>query len=195
MVLNFLIIFISYFLGNISFSYILTRIKLKQDIREFGSGNAGTTNVLRVLGKKYAVMVLVGDVLKGITAVVLGLIFSTDYLVVTLCGLAVILGHNWPAVMHFKGGKGIATSIGVFMLYDPTIALICISSGIFIIAVSRFVSLGSILGMTMLPFVALFYGRSKEELILSLFVSIITIYKHRSNINRLLKGTENKLKF
>lgn len=193
--LNILIITVSYLIGNISFSFILTKIILKQDIRNFGSGNAGTTNVLRVLGKKYAFMVLAGDTFKGMAAVILGLIFTTDHLYVTLCALAVILGHNWPALMQFRGGKGIATSIGVFIIYDPSIALSCVVFGIIIIAISRYVSLGSLLGMVILPFVTYFTARPWEEIILTIFISVITIYKHRSNIKRLINKNENKLKF
>ena len=191
---NIVLVFISYFIGNISFSYVLTRIKLKEDIREFGSGNAGTTNVLRVLGKKYAIMVLAGDMLKGICAITIGILFTTNDLFLVMCGLAVILGHNWPVLMGFRGGKGIATSIGVFIIYDPIIALVCLSFGISIILISRYVSLGSILGMAVLPIIVVLFGRIPEELILSIFISLITIYRHRSNISRLINRNESKLK-
>lgn len=189
-----IIVLICYLIGNISFSFLLTKLKLKKDIREFGSGNAGTTNVLRVLGKKYAVMVLIGDVLKGVVAVLIGKFFGSSQIVTILCGLAVVIGHNWPALMNFRGGKGIATSIGVFLMYDPIVALICIAIGIIIIAVSKYVSLGSISGMAIFPLVTLLFSRGTENFIFAFIIAVIAIYKHRANIGRLIKGTENKFK-
>lgn len=189
-----IIVIICYLIGNISFSFLLTKLKLRKDIREFGSGNAGTTNVLRVLGKKYAVMVLSGDVLKGVVAVLIGKFFGSSQIVTILCGLAVVIGHNWPALMGFRGGKGIATSIGVFLVYDPIIALICIAIGIVIIAVSKYVSLGSISGMIIFPVVNLIFSRGIQNFIYASIIAIIAIYKHRTNIERLIKGNENKLK-
>lgn len=191
--INYLMVIMCYFIGNISFSYLLTKIIIKKDIRNFGSGNAGTTNVLRVLGKKYAVLVLIGDALKGMIPIVLAQVFITNETFIALCGLAVILGHNWPVFMNFRGGKGIATSIGVFVIYDPIIALICVSIGVIIIIFSKYVSLGSIMGMAILPIAAIFLSRNREEIILTVLVSMISIYKHRSNIMRLIKGNENKL--
>lgn len=189
-----IIVIICYLIGEISFSFLLTRLKLKKDIREFGSGNAGTTNVLRVLGKKYAVMVLIGDVLKGVAAILIGRFFGSSHMVTILCGLAVVIGHNWPALMGFRGGKGIATSIGVFLIYDPMIALICIAIGIIIIAVSKYVSLGSVCGMAIFPLVNVAFSRGIQNFVFSFIIAAIAIYKHRANIERLMKGTENRLK-
>ncbi|WP_303859545.1 glycerol-3-phosphate 1-O-acyltransferase PlsY [Alkalibaculum bacchi] len=189
-----IIVIICYLIGSISFSFLLTKFKLRKDIREFGSGNAGTTNVLRVLGRKYAVMVLIGDVLKGVIAVLIGRFFGSSQVVTILCGLAVVIGHNWPALMGFRGGKGIATSIGVFLVYDPTVALVCIAIGIVIIAVSKYVSLGSICGMAIFPLVNLAFSRGIQNFIFAFIIAAIVIYKHRANIGRLVKGTENKLK-
>ena len=190
-----IIILICYLIGNVSFSFLLTKIMLKKDIREYGSGNAGTTKVLRVLGKKYAVMVLVGDVLKGVIVILVGRLFELSEVTVILCGLAVILGHNWPALLGFRGGKGIATSIGVFMTFDPVVALICVSIGVVIIIFSKYVSLGSVIGMGIFPLVVIALPRSIEEVLFAFCVSMISIYKHRANISRLIKGNENKLSF
>lgn len=192
--LDYFLVILSYFIGNISFSYLLTKVQLKRDIREFGSGNAGTTNVLRVLGKKAAVMVLVGDVLKGVVAVAIGSLFGSKELIAILCGLAVILGHDWPILMNFKGGKGIATSIGVFIVLDTVAALICVSIGLAIIGVKKYVSLGSVIGVAILPLIVFLLSRSREELVLAILVSTIAVFKHRSNVSRLIKGKENKLK-
>lgn len=188
-----LLILLSYFIGTISFAYLLVKWKTKKDIRELGSGNAGTTNVLRVLGKKYAGLVLLGDVLKGVAPILLAKVFATGEWTVILCGLAVIAGHNWPVTMGFRGGKGIATSIGVFLTFDPQVALICIGIGVLLIALTRYVSLGSITGMALLPFVTFFLRGAGIPLVFGLIVSIFSIYRHRSNIQRLLQGNENKL--
>lgn len=190
-----LIVLISYLIGSISFSFLLTKYKLKSDIREYGSGNAGTTNVLRVLGKKYAALVLIGDVLKGVIAVLMSRHLASNELSVILSGVAVISGHNWPIFMGFRGGKGIATSIGVFLAYDPSIALICVFIGVVIIVLSKYVSLGSIIGMSVLPVIVYVLGRGKHEFYFAIFVSIVSIYRHRSNIVRLIEGNENKIKF
>lgn len=192
---NIIIVLMCYLIGNISFSFLLTKVMLKKDIREYGSGNAGTTNVLRVLGKRYAVMVLVGDVLKGVLVILVGRLFELSEVTIILCGLAVILGHNWPALLGFRGGKGIATSIGVFMTFDPVVALICVLIGVVIIILSKYVSLGSVIGMGIFPLVVISLSRSFEEFLFAFCVSLISIYKHRANISRLIKGTENKLSF
>lgn len=191
--MDFILVILSYFIGNISFAYLLVKLKTKKDIRDYGSGNAGTTNVLRVLGKKYAVLVLLGDVLKGVVPILLASRFASSEVTVALCGLAVIAGHNWPAAMGFRGGKGIATSIGVFMSYDPMVGVICITVGILLIALTRYVSLGSISGMALLPFVTVAMRGVGLTLYFALVISIFSIYRHRANIKRLLQGNENKL--
>lgn len=191
--MEYLFVPFSYLFGNISLAYVVTKIKLGKDIRSFGSGNAGTTNVLRVLGKKYAVAVLVGDVLKGVIPVVITSLFTDNLWIVTLSGFAAILGHNWPVIMGFRGGKGIATSIGVFLAYDPVVASICIGIGVALIALTRYVSLGSIVGMILLPIVsALFHGFG-IEFVFGLVVGGISVYRHKANIKRLMAGEESKL--
>ncbi|HAE61358.1 MAG TPA: acyl-phosphate glycerol 3-phosphate acyltransferase [Eubacteriaceae bacterium] len=191
--MDFFLVLLSYFIGNVSFAYLLTKFKMKEDIRNFGSGNAGTTNVLRVLGKKYAALVLLGDVVKGAVPILLANALAGMDVTVMLCGLAVIAGHNWPALMGFRGGKGIATSIGVFLVYDPYVALVCLGLGILLIALTRYVSLGSISGMALLPIVTyLFYGVNLR-LAFALIIAVFSIYRHRSNIIRLMSGNENKL--
>ncbi|QSX08297.1 glycerol-3-phosphate 1-O-acyltransferase PlsY [Alkalibacter rhizosphaerae] len=191
--MDFILVILSYFIGNISFAYLLVKWKTKKDIRNFGSGNAGTTNVLRVLGKKYAVLVLLGDVFKGVAAILLAKAFASNEITVVLSGLAVIAGHNWPAFMGFRGGKGIATSIGVFMMYDPMAALICIGIGVGLIALTRYVSLGSITGVALLPFIIYFLRGVGLPLAFALVISVFSVYRHRGNIKRLLQGNENKL--
>ncbi|SHE54414.1 glycerol-3-phosphate 1-O-acyltransferase PlsY [Alkalibacter saccharofermentans] len=191
--MDFFLVVLSYFIGNISFAYLITKYKMKEDIRNFGSGNAGTTNVLRVLGKKYAALVLLGDVLKGAVPVILANAFAGMDITVMLCGLAVIAGHNWPALMGFRGGKGIATSIGVFLVYDPFVASVCLGLGIVLIVITRYVSLGSISGMALLPVVTYLAYGADLRLVFALIISVFSVYRHRSNIVRLIQGNENKL--
>lgn len=187
---NLLLILISYFIGNFSTSYYIGRILGKIDIRDYGSGNAGSTNVLRTLGKKAAALTLLGDLLKGVVAIYIGTKFGTG-LVVLACGVAVVIGHNWPILLGFKGGKGIATTIGVGLTVKPISALICIVIGIIILYRYKYVSLASIIAISVFPFTLLIYG--VNYFIFGLILALLAIYKHRENIKRLLAGNERKI--
>lgn len=189
-----LIAIISYLIGNISFAYILGKMFEKKDIREYGSGNAGATNALRTFGKKMGAMVLVGDALKGVAAVLIGRHFGGQdgaY----VAGAFVIIGHNWPALLKFKGGKGVATTIGVMIIVNPFLTSICVVLGIIIIIITKTVSLGSVIGMALAPIVAVIFVRpfDLKLFIYCLFIAGMSIFRHRSNIKRLLEGKENKL--
>jgi len=185
-------IIISYLLGSISFSYFIAKIWMGIDIRNYGSGNAGATNVLRVLGTKPAIIALLGDALKGIIAVYLGKL-TGDESIMLLCGLAVVIGHNWPIFLKFKGGKGIATSLGVILTISPLSSLILIIIGVFIIYITRYVSLGSITSAIILPFIFYMLHKSGYYLIFALVLTFLALFRHRSNIQRLLSGKESKL--
>ncbi|MDF2616470.1 MAG: plsY [Sedimentibacter sp.] len=189
----FFIAIISYLLGNISFAYILGKIFTKKDVRDFGSGNAGATNAIRAFGKKIGAMVFVGDVLKGVVAVLIGRTLGETG--VYLAGAMVIIGHNWPVFLNFKGGKGVATTIGVMIIASPFVTLICFILGLVVIITTRTVSLGSILGMAMAPVAAGIFVRpfNLSLFIFCLFIGTMAIYRHKENIKRLLKGKENKL--
>lgn len=171
---------------------------MKTDIREFGSGNAGTTNALRVYGIRFAVATLVLDALKGTIAVVIGVYFLGE-IGGYLSGVSVVLGHNWPIFLKFKGGKGIATTIGVALTISPLVAGICIIFGILIIIKTRYVSLGTMTAIIMWPIISLILMTLNIEnlnynfIIFSSILAIIAIYKHKTNINRLLKGEESKI--
>ncbi|NLJ58073.1 MAG: glycerol-3-phosphate 1-O-acyltransferase PlsY [Tissierellia bacterium] len=184
---------IAYFIGNISFAYILGKIFEKKDVREYGSGNAGTTNALRTFGKKIGAMVLVGDVLKGLVAVVLGRSIGSE-LGAYLGGAFAIIGHNWPVLLNFKGGKGVATTIGVMAIINPFLTILCVILGLIIIIISRTVSLGSIIGMASAPLVALIFIKpfQGQLLIFCFFIAGMSIFRHKDNINRLIRGEENK---
>ncbi len=181
---------ISYFLGNISTSYILGKTSAKIDIRNHGSGNAGTTNVLRILGKKAALITFLGDALKGSLAVYIGLkIGGRD--IALISAVFVVLGHDWPVVLKFRGGKGVATTIGAIMVINPLQAIISLLLGIIIIYTTRYVSLGSMLGVCTLPLLTFFVG--KNEFIVSIILTILILFTHRENIKRLIKGKERKI--
>lgn len=190
----FIIALISYFLGNISFAYILGKLFVKKDVRDFGSGNAGATNAIRAFGKKIGIMVFIGDVLKGVIAVIIGRSIG-DQTGAYIAGAFAIIGHNWPVLLNFKGGKGVATTIGVMVFVNPFLTLICVVFGVIIIIITRTVSLGSILGMASAPIVAIAFVRpfDLELFIFCMFIASMSIFRHKSNIKRLLEGRENKL--
>ena len=187
---NFLLILIAYLIGNFSTSYLVSKIFAKIDIREYGSGNAGSTNVLRTLGVKAAAFTFLGDLLKGIIAVYLGNVVG-GFNISLLCGIAVVVGHNWPVFLEFKGGKGIATTIGVVVSIKPLVAFICISIGIIILFKFRYVSLASIIAVVILPFTIIIYGF--EYFLFGLILALLAIYRHQENIKRLLAGNERKI--
>ena len=187
---NLLVILLSYFIGNFSTSFFIGKMFAKIDIREYGSGNAGSTNVLRTLGKKAAVITLLGDLVKGILAVYLGSRFGGESLAL-LCGVAVVIGHNWPILLGFKGGKGIATTIGVVLSIKSLMALICISIGLIILWKYKYVSLAAIVAISIFPFSIYRYGLN--YFLFGLILAILAIYKHRENIKRLLAGNERKI--
>ncbi|WP_088833441.1 glycerol-3-phosphate 1-O-acyltransferase PlsY [Paenibacillus tyrfis] len=191
---NLLSLLIGYLLGSISFSYLAGRLLKGIDIREHGSGNAGATNTLRVLGKGPGIAVLLLDVLKGVAAVWIGTWLSgSDPLFEVLAGISVIVGHNWPIFFGFRGGKGIATTIGVMVTLAFLPALIAGIVAIISIAITRYVSLGSLLFTALLPIFIWFMVDSREIFVLSLLLFVFAWVKHRSNIVKLLKGQENKL--
>ena len=190
-------IIVSYLVGSISFSYIFTKKIKKVDIRQLGSGNAGATNTLRVLGKGPAITVLLLDILKGVFAVLLGEYLAGPGLVPALAGLAAILGHNWPIYYGFRGGKGVATTIGVLatLMFVPTVVGGIMA--ILTIVVSRYVSLGSLVFMLATTassaFLFIPFNYPVEYFYFSWIVTALSIWRHRANINRLIRGTESKI--
>ncbi|GAA0100047.1 glycerol-3-phosphate 1-O-acyltransferase PlsY [Paraclostridium bifermentans] len=192
-----IIILVSYFIGSISTSYIIAKRMMGVDIRTQGSGNAGSTNVLRTLGKKAGILTFVGDLLKGVVAVLIAKVIATiahtdvataSYIAVVF----VVIGHNWPIYLGFRGGKGVATSLGAMIAVNPVIALSCFAFFILIVYVTKYVSLGSVLGICTSPIIMFFIGNYKG-LAVTLFLSASVIFKHRENIKRLLNGTERKI--
>lgn len=197
MLVYLVIIVVAYLLGNISTSYIIGKKLAGVDIRTQGSGNAGSTNVMRTMGKKAGAMAFGGDVLKGMVAVGFARILShyTNTDQVTCAYIAVVfvvMGHNWPAFLGFKGGKGVATSLGAMLGINPILALSCLAVFIVIVAVTKYVSLGSVLSICMSPILMLITNNQKGILV-TLFLAISVAYTHRENIKRLLNGTERKI--
>ena len=202
---------IAYLIGSISFSVIISKKMAGFDVREKGSGNAGSTNVLRSVGKKAAALTLILDVLKGVVAVVIAIILGNIVpdinreLLVQIAGIAVVLGHTFPVFFGFKGGKGVATSLGILLISNWQIGLICLVFGIVLIALTRMVSLGSCTAAVLFPVLTLFINEHYTVLtegksgsvyfIYSVILAVIVLYNHRSNIKRILNGTENKISF
>ena len=186
-----ILLLIAYMLGNISPSTILAKAK-GIDIKKAGSGNAGTTNALRVLGAKAAVITLVIDIGKGFLAVFIAGMFLNP-MQVSFCALAVFLGHVWPLLLKFKGGKGVATAFGALLALNWQLALICLGRVVLVGGVTRMVSLGSVSAALAFPFLA--YFMEKEFLPAGICMALILIFKHRANIARILSGNESKLSF
>jgi glycerol-3-phosphate acyltransferase PlsY len=193
-----------YLLGSLNTAVIVGRIYGK-DISKHGSKNAGLTNTLRVLGKTAAVFVLVGDILKGIVACLVGLRIGVyiqsgearDCVSLLAAGAGAIMGHNWPVYFGFKGGKGALTAVTVLVMIDWVMAVICLGLFAAIVASTRYVSLGTICA-TMLFVVISFVPSFDKTLYFNVFAFLMAftiIFKHRDNIKRLLSGTENKLTF
>ena len=197
MLVYLIIIVVAYLLGNISTSYIIGKKLAGVDIRTQGSGNAGSTNVLRTMGKKAGALTFAGDLLKGMLAVFFARILAhyTGADEVTSAYIAVVfvvMGHNWPAFLGFKGGKGVATSLGSMLGINPILALSCFAFFLIIVAVTKYVSLGSVLGICISPILMLITHNPKGVWV-TLFLSLSVVYTHRANIKRLLNGTERKL--
>ena len=180
---------IAYFIGNISPSTIIARAH-GIDIKKEGSGNAGTTNALRVLGKKAAVITLVIDILKGAVAVLIGTLLAGQVGAMG-CALCVILGHIWPLIYKFQGGKGIATSFGALLALNPLLALLELAIVAVATLISKRMSVGSIAGLVCLPFMCIFM--EPDFTIIAAVISVIMLIKHRANIVRLIHGEEPKL--
>ncbi len=190
----FTIIIISYLIGNFSSAYILGKLFKRKDVREYGSGNAGATNALRVFGLKIGFIAFILDILKGILATTIGSKLL-GYNGALIAGIFVVLGHNWPVFLNFKGGKGVATSLGVMLFLHWPTTLICAVISIAIIAITRYVSLGSILGAILMPILGSIMKRPFhfEFLLTTLFLAVMALCRHRGNIQRLKSGRESKL--
>lgn len=182
-----------YLLGSVNSSIIVGRL-YRIDIRQYGSGNAGMTNTLRTLGKKAAFFVLIGDILKGIISYLIGLALAGKVGAMT-AGTCAIIGHNWPLYFQFKGGKGVLTSFAVLFMMNAEIAALLLMIFAVVVALTRYVSLGSIIAAALFPVLAIVYRQDAGFVVFSLLICLLVIFRHRSNISRILNGTESKLDF
>ncbi len=184
---------VPYFLGNINFGIIISKLFHGEDIREYGSGNAGMTNMLRTYGKRDAAITLIGDALKAVVAVILGRILfgiSGGY----VAGLTCILGHAFPCYYKFKGGKGVVVTAATIAVIDWRIFLVLLGIFILVVAFSKYISLGSVCGMLVFPLLVQVWDRGLSiNVLLSCLISALVIFLHRGNIKRIYNGTESKL--
>lgn len=212
MVIYIIVLIMAYLIGSINFSIILSKKMAGFDVREKGSGNAGTTNMLRTVGKKAALITLLCDILKGIVPVLLAVLIGNiannfgaeirvDFLA-QIAGIATVIGHTFPIYFGFKGGKGVASSLGLILIINWQIGLICLVFALLVMAITRMVSLGSITAAILFAVLVIFNISSEYYIvqngnyrIFGIVLAAIVIFNHRSNIKRILSGTENKLSF
>ena len=185
---------ISYILGSIPNGLILGKAIWGVDLRQHGSKNIGATNAWRTIGKAGGISIFALDFLKGAVSAYLGLHLGGSELAGVLCGILAIAGHSWSVFLAFKGGKGVATGLGVIAALMPMVTLIVFAVWFAIVYFTGYVSLGSIVGAALVPILTLFFGLHTEFLILGLIAAVFIIYRHKSNIERLLNGTESKIK-
>lgn len=192
---------IAYLLGSVNFAIIFSKKFAGFDVREKGSKNAGTTNVLRTVGKKAAVLTLLCDILKGVAAVIVAMLAANIWDEVDvdtlkyLAGFFAIVGHTFPVYYGFKGGKGVATSLGVLLVVNPQIGLSCLVFALVIMIATRWVSLGSIMAALLFPILTVIMTDNFGAKLISILIGLLVIFNHRTNIKRLKQGTENKLSF
>ncbi|NMA48864.1 MAG: glycerol-3-phosphate 1-O-acyltransferase PlsY [Tissierellia bacterium] len=190
----FLVPVLAYLIGSFSSAYVIGRAFRKIDIRKFGSGNPGTTNAMRVLGKKYGLLTFTLDFSKGIIASLVGL-YLYGYYGGLLASLFVVIGHNWPIFFKLKGGKGIATTIAALAVLQFQLTLIAVLIGVAVAAISKYVSLGSLVFLA-INFILSLSGIIKFDVYTQLTYFLLFLlgsYRHKTNIKRLISGTENKI--
>ncbi|NLH46657.1 MAG: glycerol-3-phosphate 1-O-acyltransferase PlsY [Acholeplasmataceae bacterium] len=188
-------IIIGYIFGSIPSGLVLVKMVCGIDIREYGSKNIGTTNVFRTVGGRMASIVLIADVVKGILAVLLvRYLFESSLHLELLTAIASLLGHNYSVFLGFKGGRGVATGLGLILLFMPDVCIFSFTVWLVIVFVTRYVSLGSIVGAFITPIVAYYRGYPIELVLFALAACVFVIVRHYENMKRLIAGTESKIK-
>lgn len=190
--MQFIIALISYFVGSIPFSYLIPKYLSKVDIRQVGSGNTGTTNVVRTLGLKVGILAFIGDFLKGLLPTLAGYMLL-GAIGGIIGGSFAVIGHCYPVWLKFKGGKGIATSAGVLVVLMPKIFIILLTIQFIIIFITKYMSLASITSAVLLPVFCMIFAVPTEVIIFAAGLGAFVIYRHRSNLMRLIRGEEKKL--
>ena len=202
---------LAYLIGSVNFSILISKKKAGFDIREKGSGNAGTTNMLRTMGKGAALITLILDILKGVVTVLVAILYGlilyklfnfnlNSALLVQIAGIFVIVGHTFPLYFGFKGGKGVATTLGILLVTNWHIGLICLVFALVLIAITRMVSVGALGAAILFPVLTVFsdqisFIKPGNYILYSIAIAVIVCFNHRTNIQRLLNGTENKISF
>ena len=196
MIKLFLALLAGYLAGCFQTAYIVGKKNRHIDIRQYGSGNAGTTNALRVMGLKLGLLTFAGDFLKAFLTVSIVWLLTKDLILTMTAGFGVILGHDFPVFLNFRGGKGIASTMGIAFALDYRLGLLCLVIMIAVIAVSRYVSLASLLLCVCLPIGFYFWQKpAAAEMALAVGIALLGIFQHRQNIKRLRSGSENKISF
>ncbi len=184
---------LSYLLGSIPNGLILGKGIWGVDLRQHGSGNIGATNAWRTIGKNAGISIFALDLLKGAISAYLGLHLAGSELAGIVCGLLAIAGHSWSIFLGFKGGKGVATGLGVIATLMPWVTLIVFAVWFAIVKITGYVSLGSVVGAILVPILAIVFGLHTDFMVLGLIAAVFIVYRHKSNISRLLNGTESKI--
>ena len=204
MIVYIIVAIIAYLIGSVNFSILISKKMAGFDVREKGSNNAGTTNVLRTVGKKAAAITLVCDILKGVVAILLAILIAkisskNAALLAQIAAIEVVIGHTYPVFFGFKGGKGVATSLGILLLINWKIGLICLIFGVALIALTRMVSLGSISAAILFAILTIFiqdsYIASGNYIVFAFMLAGFIMFNHRTNIVRIFKGEENRISF
>lgn len=195
-----LVALIAYTLGSLNFALILSKRMYGEDIREFGSKNAGTTNMARTYGKKAALLTILGDILKGIVSVIIGSFLMGATLGGYFAGLMCVIGHVFPVFYGFRGGKGVATAAAVILVVNPTVFLVVLGIFALTVLLTRYVSLGSCLAAAIFPFMTFQFIAGKLPnwgiaFLCSFLMAILVICKHHTNLKRLANGKESKFAF
>lgn len=185
---------VGYLLGSISFSLVIGKFFANKDVRKYGSGNAGTTNTLRVLGKKAAALVLLGDILKCLVAVLIGGALLPEY-GNWIAGVFCIIGHVYPVYFGFKGGKGVATGIAMMVFVCPPAGGLSLLVFAIIFAITRIVSVSSLSAFLVFPIFIWLFTKSAALVVVAILIFLFVLYLHRANIKRLIAGEEKKISF
>lgn len=182
---------VAFLIGSIPIGQIIAKSR-GIDLQKVGSGNIGATNVLRTTGKLPALLTLIGDYAKGMAVVLLAGLFDVGIVSQGAMGIIVVLGHNFSIFLKFKGGKGVATSLGVLSIYAPLAALVTVILWLLTVALTRYSSLGAVISFCSLP-LSIFFLDTREKLPIAIIMSIILLVRHKDNIKRLIAGTESKV--
>lgn len=183
---------ISFIIGSIPTGLLIAKAK-GIDLRKVGSGNIGATNVLRAVGKEAALFTLLGDIVKGVVPVAIGKSFGVGVFDAGILGISAILGHNFSLFLKFKGGKGVATSIGVLLAFSPHVALFTITLWLLTARWTRYSSLSALIAFGLLPLSIYMLDYSNEKMIIAIVITVLIFIRHTANIKRLIQGTESKI--